>query len=290
MSAGKPFTLRCRDPRCSLACRRRWARKKYEIFRRYLTKHLPDSMRLYRGCFPMPNGASIADHRAARKKFLQALRCNRQRRGTQIEVQAVTHPTRSSEQHYDVILVAEKNAPVREVRRLILGLWQKAGGSPASLVAIKGADPSGAIGYAFKHWAKHQSKVMLCVRNGLTQTWGTRFFREKSAKEVWKELRAEWSSKPKPQAAVTPDPDREDIDILCDLLPQRPEDAIDLSRLAHRAGMTTKEVRQLLDKVPGPAMMFTPPRSGSSRYERGPSRPRCRVPRTRCGTPCTPCP
>ncbi|MDY3558439.1 hypothetical protein R5W23_005554 [Gemmata sp. JC673] len=197
----------------------------------------------------MPDAATVADHARTREAFVHALRCYRSRFSSTIELIANSHPTSVDEQHYDYVLYADEDIAERKLHDLIVKLWGNAGGRQPTLVPVEPGELRGVVGYLYKIWPKHQDRVLLCARNGLNQTWGTRFFKTVSAKRVRDELRAEWSNK----LAVPyspPDADEEDAGILGKLLPRSPDAAINIRTLARRAGLSVARTERLLVRVP----------------------------------------
>jgi len=241
----------------------------------------------------MPNAATVQDHAEARSKFINNLRkmkCPLRKVHTHevvLELRAYTHITEPDRQHYDCIIYS--TVPEDELRRHLRTLWTNAGGRGdiyMSRVERNAPDIAQMVSYQTKENARHRDRFYLPAGNGLAFVWGTQFFKGKSQRDVWIELRQKWfpaaqkapTNAPtpleeeicvKPLPAPTPLEEAEqavaaingteqarqyrdyvDSNVIVQVLRRTPAEGLSIAQIAHRSGTPTGTVARLLKTIP----------------------------------------
>jgi len=181
--------------------------------------------------------------------------------------------------------------PEEELRPLIRLLWTNAGGrQDIAVVAIDAHDAvelARMVSYQCKENPKHRrDRFYLPEDTGLAFVWGTQFFKGKSQRDVWIELRQRWFSAAqkaptnaaapleeeicvKPTEIPTPLEEAEqavaaingteearqyrdyvDSSVIVQVLRRTPAEGLSVGQIAHRSGTPTGTVARLLKTIP----------------------------------------
>lgn len=190
----KGFPVKCRDSRCSQACRNAWQQKHGACLARLLSELPGDCLELYRGNLTLPPAASPDDHKRVKKEFLRIINRWKQGHGYAVEIHAVLHPTDPLNAHWDI--VAYTNSPAKPFRKALADAWVRAGGRRCTRVALDGTE--------LDAWARYTAKTTKVDREdhlllapqsecGIDGIWSTRgFWQGKTVDQIWSTLLAEW--------------------------------------------------------------------------------------------------
>jgi hypothetical protein len=170
MNARREYPVKCRDPRCSLACHANWRQKEASILRRLITRHLPDGVTVYRGNLTLRPGATRGDHSAVITKFLRTLKRREKQSGRTIRVHLTAHITAPDAMHYDLIMYGDGSG--RWTRETVRDAWLGAGGLRYSPAGIDTEDERiKAAKYASKDTTDSRRKFThLPARNAVNRT------------------------------------------------------------------------------------------------------------------------
>lgn len=211
----------------------------------------------------MPHASTVAGHKLTIRKARRAFsdwKCKHPHE--RLELESVAHVTKIDAQHYDIIVIADAALSVERVRGIVRGVWVRAGGVFQSLVERCPEEVCRELSYTFKtRTTPARTRLgkeltphdpgMLPENNGVPVRWGTTRF-SRGRKLVWAGLVAGWfpedEDKPPPDL---PDPDRQDELILHAVLPRNPDDALSMSTVAHRAGMSIDRTHRILQTLRG---------------------------------------
>ncbi len=210
------------DPRCSLACRYRWARKEAETTLRTLSE-LPKEWKVYFGTIVPLEALITAEHKQARRLFLEALHLWAEGIGATAKIRVASEVGDKGCIHYHYCLYS--SFPIEQ--ETVKQWWQSAcikqtaisttGQSVVESSVIKSSVQHGearkgnraAVRYMFKHLIryKHGNGFIRLFRPGtLPLTWGSRAsrygqgFHARSVVTLWNECLHEWY----PKARVCP--------------------------------------------------------------------------------------
>jgi hypothetical protein len=176
---------KCRNPRCSLACRAHWASKEASILTRFLLELDQDNV-LYFGVLKIVGPTSWSQHRSYRSAFLKLLKPLNVR----IYLTAEIGCDRTTHYHYTLV---SKTSISKEVVRTA---WQDACGAGRQVI-VNHEEPChgmiAAVKYQFAD-LKNPGFVRLFEKGSPPITWGTRGFfgLSGSKKRLWKSCLEDW--------------------------------------------------------------------------------------------------
>ncbi len=203
ISERKGHSCKCRNPKCSFACRENWARKQSSCLTRLLKSLKFQNKIFYHGCLKLGQNATPDLHKQVKRKFLDRL--NYARKSLKLETAPILECINFSEKvileiycqveitdpknvHWDFI--AYSNLPSEKVCQVIRQAWKKSGGDHCSCVPIDD-DYMRVAKYTVKaeRPTHEQPKYLLRVGIGINQDWYSRgFWQGKTIKQIWKEI------------------------------------------------------------------------------------------------------
>jgi hypothetical protein len=187
--------FKCRNPRCSLACRRAYAFKEATIMSRHL-RSLPAQTRIYAGTLTVQADLTADEHRAIRRRFLAALSKGF---GGVVKLHVIGEVCDYLRIHYHYVMLSSVDVTHAAVREM----WHAAcRGLPVKVQHEPPRDIEAWVKYMFADCRKFV-RLMMKGKGMLPLTWGTRlFFPAGSKVAFWKAAVEEW------RAAAPPAPRR----------------------------------------------------------------------------------
>ncbi len=184
----------CKNPRCSLECRKEWGRQQVWFMLRRLDQ-IPHFF-IYFATFKVYGAIEIADYARIKSKFTTSIRQLNKKSGSTIEYRAITEMGYvNPDIHFHLCFY--NNLPIAE--DTIKTLWSKSCGDfeSSSVFGEAWHSQKAAVKYMFKYEQKRKKFIRLFNKGTFPLTWQSRRFFGVKFQRFKRETYDEWHKKRK---------------------------------------------------------------------------------------------
>lgn len=183
---------KCRNPRCSLACRSHYARKKSAILMWQLNR-ISSTHFIYFGNLDVHEVLTDDEHREIRSEFSENLRKFKKKRNCETKFYAMSEIGDDLTVHYHYVLYSDIEISQDNVKSMWSAACDGRKTTVQHLPPQKGIEP--AAKYMFKDTSgvrNRKTHIWLFKHGSIQIPWKSRGFFEIPQEEIWNLLRKQW--------------------------------------------------------------------------------------------------